>query len=780
MQSVLCTFSQFSASDHAGLAGSKGEMLAKLYQSGYPVPDGFVILSTAFDENGLKAAAHNEVRTAFSHLIHSSPTQKLAVRSSALAEDSANASYAGEFETVLNVSSETGFYEAIRTVFASSNSENVKIYAEATGQTNTQTMAVVVQHMLAPSYAGVLFTSDPIVMDASIMRGNLIKGLGDKLVAGEVNGDAFSYRTDTGVYDGPDYFRPYQQALYSMATKLLDTLQAPQDIEWAIHQEKLFLLQCRPITHRADTPEVWNDSLQYNCLWSNTNFGEMFGNVITPFTWSVIEEVFKNRLLRRHIAFGLIAGHIYNNISLIYSIYRKMGKKHDDVLGTFNLIYGNVPDHLEIPIIPLSWLDVIKVFLIQIGLLLKASLGLRKYRVWAKDECPVWCEAKFLAIGQSKDNAGLLKVYADIEPTIIKSFAMVAYVTTQFIHHQNKLKAALSGMVEAEDIEVILSGLEEGSGQLQSMGLLMGIAAVRKGDITREEFIRQYGHRGYDEAEFAVPRIAEDPDWIDKLLAQQKAADPATLLSKQKESRQRIWKSLEQRQPKLAVKLGKLCATAITLAYNRELVKSENSRQTWVMRKWVEKAEEINHQAAGDLFYLSKDELFRFMQGDRQVLQHIPARRETYAMYSALPPLPNLISGPIDPFQWAKMPNRRSDYFDAKQPMPQVEVDKLIKGFPGSPGLVEGTVRVLLSRECMDEFVSGEILVTSFTNVGWTPLFPHAAAIVTDIGAPLSHAAIVARELGIPAVFGTGSATMKLKTGDKIRVNGAQGIVELL
>ena len=75
----------------------------------------------------------------------------------------------------------------------------------------------------------------------------------------------------------------------------------------------------------------------------------------------------------------------------------------------------------------------------------------------------------------------------------------------------------------------------------------------------------------------------------------------------------------------------------------------------------------------------------------------------------------------------------------------------------------------------MDEFVTGEILVTSFTNVGWTPLFPRAAAIITDIGAPLSHAAIIARELGIPAVVGTGSATMKLRTGNKVRVNGSQG-----
>ncbi len=79
-----------------------------------------------------------------------------------------------------------------------------------------------------------------------------------------------------------------------------------------------------------------------------------------------------------------------------------------------------------------------------------------------------------------------------------------------------------------------------------------------------------------------------------------------------------------------------------------------------------------------------------------------------------------------------------------------------------------------------DHFQVGEILVTTLTNIGWTPLFPRAAVIVTDLGAPLSHAAIVARELGIPAVVGCGDATMRLKTGDRVRVNGGQGLVEIL
>ena len=106
---------------------------------------------------------------------------------------------------------------------------------------------------------------------------------------------------------------------------------------------------------------------------------------------------------------------------------------------------------------------------------------------------------------------------------------------------------------------------------------------------------------------------------------------------------------------------------------------------------------------------------------------------------------------------------------------------ELITGFAGSAGVVEGTARVIDSIPTDgDQLQPGEVLVTSITNVGWTPLFPRASAVVTDIGAPLSHAAIVARELGIPAVVGAGTATMRIKTGDRIRVDGSAGTVEVL
>jgi pyruvate,water dikinase len=95
-------------------------------------------------------------------------------------------------------------------------------------------------------------------------------------------------------------------------------------------------------------------------------------------------------------------------------------------------------------------------------------------------------------------------------------------------------------------------------------------------------------------------------------------------------------------------------------------------------------------------------------------------------------------------------------------------------------GRIEGLVRRLNAPEEGGQLQQGEILVTEQTNVGWTLLFPRAAAIVTDVGAPLSHAAIVARELGIPAVVGCGNATMRLRTGDRVRVDGGRGIVEIL
>ena len=120
------------------------------------------------------------------------------------------------------------------------------------------------------------------------------------------------------------------------------------------------------------------------------------------------------------------------------------------------------------------------------------------------------------------------------------------------------------------------------------------------------------------------------------------------------------------------------------------------------------------------------------------------------------------------------------DFFDSTMSMPIATDSEVLKGFAGAAGKVEGIVRILATPEEGEKLQPGEILVSTTTNVGWTPLFPRSAAIITDVGAPLSHAAIVARELGIPAVVGCGNATLRLKTGDRVIVDGGQGIVHIL
>jgi pyruvate,water dikinase len=210
-------------------------------------------------------------------------------------------------------------------------------------------------------------------------------------------------------------------------------------------------------------------------------------------------------------------------------------------------------------------------------------------------------------------------------------------------------------------------------------------------------------------------------------------------------------------------------------ARTRELARTEVVRTFAVARAYLLRAGALT--GLGDeVFMLTPDEAAAVLRGGR--VPDTAERRAAYERYAALPPYPSLVRGRFDPFAWAVDPDRRADLFDASAA--PAAPDGTVSGFPGASGVVEGVVRVLRSADEGDRLQPGEILVTTVTNIGWTPLFPRAAAVVTDVGAPLSHAAIVARELGVPAVVGCGNATSVLRTGDRVRVDGGRGTVEVL
>ena len=185
-----------------------------------------------------------------------------------------------------------------------------------------------------------------------------------------------------------------------------------------------------------------------------------------------------------------------------------------------------------------------------------------------------------------------------------------------------------------------------------------------------------------------------------------------------------------------------------------------------------------------DIFFLTLDEVLNLLAEDKTAIGAIPTRQEAYLRCKALPSYPSVIRGRFDPFLWATNPDRRSDIFDGQAVSPVMtswhDRSNVIKGSPGSAGQVKGIARVVTSPEEGHLLQKGEILVAVQTDIAWTLLFPRALAVITDVGAPLSHAAIVARELGIPAVVGCGNATQRLKTGDRVRVDGARGVVEII
>jgi phosphoenolpyruvate synthase/pyruvate phosphate dikinase len=258
-------------------AHAKGPTLARLYQAGYPVPYGFVILPSAFANDQLTPESWAQVQDHLAHMRRRASSIAFAVRSSAWSEDSALVSFAGEFETVINVYTDVDVREAIRTVRRSRLGERVRAYSQTKGLDPIHEVAVVVQRLVPADFSGVLFTADPITGSHSAMNGNFVRGPGDQLVSGEVAGFAFTIQRPDGQYDGPADLKPFARGLHRVGRQLEQDLGGPQDIEWAVSGTRLYLLQSRPITtlvgHNPATGE-WNDSLTGDFLWTNVNLGE--------------------------------------------------------------------------------------------------------------------------------------------------------------------------------------------------------------------------------------------------------------------------------------------------------------------------------------------------------------------------------------------------------------------------------------------------------------------------------------------------------------------------
>ncbi|QVQ50890.1 pyruvate, phosphate dikinase [Spiractinospora alimapuensis] len=754
-------------------------------------------------------AIADDIRAAYAGLGGGS----VAVRSSATAEDLPEHSFAGQQDTFLNISGDDALLRAVRDCWASLWTARAIGYRARAGITpESVSLAVVVQTLVPADAAGVAFTADPVTGTRGGITINAAWGLGEAVVSGAVNADTvvvdratwnitdrrtadksvMTVRDTTGTHEAPvpknrrsvDVLDSAEaRELAALCTRVEELYGTPMDVEWARHDNDLYILQARPITTVVDAGdaverEEWNDSALGDFLWTSANVGEAVPSVMTPMTWTFFTRyiglIKPQNLVPGVPMFGNIGGRLYMNVSMMAS----MGAG-EDTIG--EQITGPLPSNLTIPpamprrqvatrIAPpiLRTMPSLLPFLRRTSERLAASHARMS--------------AARTAIRAARTPADLARLW-DLELDPCFTFVTRTFWGTNAkTLSQFTLRRWLGKIgVDEEDVNALASGGGDDSDDapMASLGPLIGLAQLSRGEIDQRTFVDRWGHRCPDELELSEPRPVEAPDWLDAQLAAMgdSVTQVTDLLKRQREEREQAVARFAQRHPTKVGALRRRMAASAVGTRSREAGRSEWVRMGWVQREFVLRAGELTGHG-DDLFFLDVDELVDVLRGDERPLNHVPSRRAAYDHYRSLPTYPLFIRGRFAPDRWAADPNRRGDIFDEHRDAPPPAAE--ISGAPGSRGVVEGTVRVIGSMAESESVLPGEILVTTITNVGWTPLFPRLAAVVTDVGAPLSHAAIVARELGIPAVVGCGDATTRLTTGDRVRVNGVAGTVEVL
>ncbi|HSR30996.1 MAG TPA: PEP/pyruvate-binding domain-containing protein, partial [Anaerolineae bacterium] len=552
MREMIRTFDELET-EKLALAGGKGGALARLYQAGYPVPDGFVILPDAFDDDHLKPQAWSAIQA---HLDHMRKVENgmaaFAVRSSALSEDSAKASFAGEFETVLDLHTDEAIRAAIHTVRHSRHSERVQVYSKARGIDSAHEMAIVVQRLVRADISGVLFTANPVTGSRAEMTGNFVYGFGEELVSGEAEPYTFTLERPKGDYHGPPALKRIARKLFKLASRLEQELGIAQDIEWCVVGEKLHLLQSRPITtlmeHDPTTGE-WNATLGGDYLWTNMIVGEVFPEPTTPGTWSVWQGLLEHLSLGDIPTIRNIAGRLYLNYSLLYSFLLKFLRSHERIVGFTGDSVGTPPEGMEIPRFPIS----IKTVLFRVlpreiaNTRKKAALkeSAAEYLSKVQERCQAWR----LQIKELQEPMALLPLWQDeIEPTFSQVYLLQDAFNEDLQAQTRKLKNELTKLVGETDASTLLTSISGNQGELASLGPVMGLWQLQSGEIDRQEYLRQFGHRIPNENELAEPRPYEDPSWLDRQLETfaQSPVDVTSLQEKRRSKFDAIWEKIER------------------------------------------------------------------------------------------------------------------------------------------------------------------------------------------------------------------------------------------
>ncbi len=804
---LLDRLSQLSADDQESIGRLSAEVRSAIEAATMP-PDVAAAITGAVDRLGERAA--------------------YAVRSSATAEDLPTASFAGQQDTFLNIVGTTAILEHVSRCWASLFTERAVTYRLRSGIGHWQVqMAVLVQRMVFPDVAGILFTADPVTGNRKVASVEASFGLGEALVSGLVNADSYKVRDgevlsrsvgskQLAVRASPDGgteeqaiepARQKQQALTDAQVVRLAQLGrlieahfgCPQDIEWCLADDDFQIVQSRPITTLFPIPEAGD---RENHVYVSVGHAQMMTDPMKPLGLS-----FWQMTTPRPMAEA--GGRLFVDVT------RGLGSPASraallDILGKGDPLVRDalqtVLDRGEfIPSLPDGG------------------------TVWAPPggdaPTPIETDPAIVTDLIERNQASVAALRRDIQTT--SGAALLDFILDD-LHELRRL------LFDPESSQVFMSAmeatwwlnehLEEWLGEKNAADTLtqsvpnnvtseMGLALLDVADAIRphpevvaflkltdddgfldelpelagggeardaiQSFLDSYGMRCVGEIDITRPRWSERPSTLLPLiLGNLENFDPGA-------GKRRFEQGLEEARAKEHDVLERLRGLpdgerqAVEVYEKIHRVRTfigyrEYPKYGMVSRYFVYKQallEEAGHfvragvlREQEDIFYLTFQELHDVVRTNEVDDELIRRRKDAFASYGALTP-PRVLTSEGEGIRGSY---RRDD----------VPAGALV-GLPVSAGTVEGRARVVLDLADAD-LEPGDILVTAYTDPSWTPLFVAVAGLVTEVGGLMTHGAVIAREYGLPAVVGVEHATRLIKDGERIRVDGTDGYVEIV
>ena len=816
------------------MASGKAENLAKLARLGFRVPLFYVV--TGSGEDAARSASGTPAfRAASSPPL---PGEFFAVRSSAVGEDAAGASFAGIHESLLFVRAED-IPKAIEHVRASAKSERALAYRREHGMPiDDRPMPVIVQQMIDSVASGVVFTANPTTQGTHEIVISALFGLGEGLVSQGFDADTFvvqkedlsiraeiAEKTEAIVrnqrvrVDDPKARSLTDEQVRELARVSIEIENAfgkPQDIEFAFDASGLYILQTRPIT----TIEEYGPAAGNRILWDNSNIVESFSGVTSPMTFSVI---------RRAYAI------VYRLFAQVMGISQQVVDEHkfvfENMLGLFR---GQVFYNL------LNWYALVRLFPgyeqnrkfmesmmgVSVTLTRDDGEGSRRSRSFAalrmtpivarllrnfsridtrtaefeanfKSHYDRWSRTDFDALKPHE----LMQLYFEFEDRVLWSwrapiindfFVMIFYGTLKKLCTkwcgdetlQNDLLSGEGGIESAEPAKMLLRMAESARPNAALR------AAIEAGDLAKArehpEFAREfdrymelYGFRGMNELKLEEPPLRDRPDAVLTFIRNYLLTD--TKPSREQEIRadaeRRAFGALSPwRRPIFRFVLKR----ARKGVRNRENMRFARTRIFGLVREVVRAMGRRLHEeqlldSPGDVFYLGLEELWDYVKGTALTTNLRGLAALRRAEFDEYRANPKI----EERFETYGMAYHRNRFRARSGAAGSQPADGTLKGIACSPGTVTGPVKVL--RSPTDDLrLNGEILVAERTDPGWVPLYPSISGLLIERGSILSHSAIVAREMGIPTIVGIRGLTDLVHSDDVVKMDGSTGVVELV